>query len=87
MVFPVTTPTGVIAPSELSVNPSLVDGKVINQPEPQEGVLWLVNALIFNNSERHDFVMFDPEKTVRDSDGRVVAQGGFLTKSGESFDF
>lgn len=51
-------------------------------PEPQEGKFLLVNArLASDNIHRADFVQFDPKLSVKDSEGKVVAQGGFCHAS------
>lgn len=63
------------------------EGDVQNEPPAEGGVLWLVNARVFGASERHDFVQFDPSKTVRDEAGLAIAQGGYLTRDGQSHNF
>jgi hypothetical protein len=85
--FAVATTNGTIEKSTLSNAPSIVNGQLTNEPPVENGVLWLVNGMVFNASDRQDFVMFDSSKTVRDAEGKASAQGGYLTKSGESHDF
>lgn len=85
--FPVATKTGTIPKTTLSVAPSVVNGDVLNLPQPEKGVIWLVNAMVFAATNRQDVAMFDPTKTIRDADGKAVAQGGYLLKSGKSVDF
>lgn len=65
--------------------PLVVDGAVQNAPPAQDGVLWVVNAMVFqanNNAKaeakRDDYVAFDPVAAVRGEDGKVISQGGFL---------
>jgi hypothetical protein len=69
--------------STLSVAPpSVTNGIAENLPAPATGVLWLVNGVVFNATDRPDFVMFAPELTVRDSEGKAAAQGGYIDRFG-----
>jgi hypothetical protein len=56
-------------------------------PEPQEGVLFLVNARVFGASNRTDLVQFDAAQTVRNADGTASAQGGFIRRDGTTSPF
>jgi len=50
-------------------------------PPPQEGVIYIVSQLVFQNTNRHDVVVPDTGKTcVRDSNGNIVAVTRFISK-------
>jgi hypothetical protein len=86
--FAVATPVGQIPTSQLSVAPTVApDGTVTGLPEPQDGVLFLVNARVFGASERTDLVQFDAVQTVRNDDGTASAQGGFIRRDGTTAPF
>ena len=73
--------------SALTANPTVTDGVATNLPPVIPGVLWLVNAMVFAATDRPDFVMFAPALTVRDTEGKAVAQGGYVTRSGATVQF
>jgi hypothetical protein len=73
--------------SILAVAPTVTNGIAANLPEPAAGVLWLVNGVVFAATDRPDFVMFSPALTVRDSEGKAVAQGGYIDRAGTSHQF
>lgn len=68
--------------STLTSNPTVTDGVASNLPPITDGVLWLVNAMVFAATDRPDFVMFAPDLTVRDETGKAIAQGGYIDRSG-----
>lgn len=68
--------------STLTSNPTVTDGVASNLPPITDGVLWLVNAMVFAATDRPDFVMFAPALTVRDGDGKAIAQGGYVGHDG-----
>lgn len=82
-----TAQGGTIEKTALTTTPLVVDGVVSNEPPQEDGVFWLVNAAVFTASSRQDFIMLDQAKTVRDSEGKAVAQGGWIGKNGEKGDF
>lgn len=50
--------------------------ETMNLPEPEEGVVFIVPAVVRTNSpERQD--LLSPTKLIRDTDGRVVGCGAF----------
>ena len=63
------------------------DGTLTGLPNPQQDTLFLVNARVFGATDRPDFVMFAPQLTVRNVEGLVTAQGGYITRSGEVVPF
>jgi len=73
--------------STLVVNPTVINGVAENLPPVMPGVLWLVNAMVFAATDRPDFVMFAPALTVRDAEGKAVAQGGYVNRSGATVQF
>jgi len=73
--------------STLTANPTVSDGVATNLPPVMPGVLWLVNAMVFAATDRPDFVMFAPALTVRDTEGKAVAQGGYINRNGETVQF
>ena len=79
--------SGVLMKSTLAANPTVQDGVAANLPPVIPGVLWLVNAMVFAATDRPDFVMFAPALTVRDTEGKAVAQGGYVTRSGATVQF
>lgn len=85
--FATTTTSGILEKSTLSVAPSVVNGKLTNEPPTEEGTLWLVNAMVFAASKRPDFIMFDPAQTVRDDEGKATAQGGYVMGDGSTHAF
>ena len=86
--FTPKTPVGQIPASTFAVAPSVApDGTVSGLPEPQDGVLFLVNARVFGASDRTDLVQFDNTKTVKNPDGTAGAQVAFLRKDGSSHPF
>ena len=61
--------------------PKVEGEKLAGMPEPQDGVVYVCNAFVFAKAKevgRTDIAMFDPEKTVRDADGKAVSQAGFI---------
>ena len=85
--FDLKTPAGVLPAS--TADAPMVDnqtGEVSNLPDPEEGVLFLVNAVVFKATSRHDFVMADDSKTIREG-GKAVAQQAFVDRLGVSTDF
>jgi hypothetical protein len=61
--------------------PKVEGDKLIGMPTPKAGVVYVCNAFVFNKAKeagRTDIAMFDPNKTVRDADGKAVSQGGFI---------
>ena len=64
--------------------PQVVDGSVVNMPEPQKDTVYVVNAMVFNAlaGSRDDVCMFNPQKAVRFEEGemagKVKSQGGFI---------
>lgn len=73
--------------STLIVNPTVTNGVAENLPPVTPGTFWLVNGVVFGATDRPDFVMFAPALTVRDADGKAVAQGGYITRNGEIVQF
>lgn len=73
--------------STLTANPTVTDGVATNLPPVMPGVLWLVNGVVFAATDRPDFVMFAPALTVRDAEGKAVAQGGVINRKGETVQF
>ena len=73
--------SGVLMKSTLAANPTVQDGVAANLPPVMPGVFWLVNGVVFAATDRTDFVMFDPTETVRDADGKAVAQGGYIGRN------
>lgn len=58
----------------------LIEGdKVKNMPSKEEGITYVVNALVFNHLKgtRSDIIAFDPSLAKRDSKGLIISQGGF----------
>lgn len=86
--FPTTTPTGIIAPTQLTEVPAIIEGNLKNEPPVEEATLWLVNGMVFNvASNRSDFIMFDPAQTVRDAEGKAISQGGYIMRDGSTHSF
>jgi len=57
-----------------------VYGEVSGVPDPQEGVVYLVSALVAQATKREDVVAPDTgPSAVRNADGQVVAVRGFIT--------
>ena len=84
--FAVPTPNGTIPATTLPLQPKVVDGGTVeNLPEPQDGIALLVNAFVMAaaGKSRPDLVMFNPALTVRDKQGLVTSQGGFINANGE----
>ena len=84
--FAVPTPNGTIPATTLQLQPKVLDGGTVqNLPEPQDGVCILVNAFVMAaaGKSRPDLVMFNPALTVRDKQGLVISQGGFINANGE----
>lgn len=73
--------------STLTANPTVTGGVATNLPPVMPGALWLVNAMVFAATDRTDFVMFAPALTVRDAEGKAVAQGGYVNRKGETVQF
>jgi hypothetical protein len=56
-------------------------GRVVDLPEPCEGVFYLVSSLVFEASDRPDLLCPDTGKTcVRDEHGNVIAVRRFIRK-------
>ena len=87
LIFAVTTPNGTIEKTALSVAPSVVGGQLTNEPPVENGTLWLVNAMVFGASTRPDFIMFDNTQTVRDGEGKAIAQGGYIMRDSSTHQF
>lgn len=86
--FDTQTTNGVIQKTTLAIAPTVTsDGVIQNAPQPQNGVLWLVNARVFGASDRTDFVMFDNAQTVRNSEGLAIKQGGYIMRDGSTHSF
>lgn len=86
--FNAQTTKGLIAKSCFLVAPVVTaEGVLQNAPLPQKGVVFLVNAHVFGASDRADFVMFDAMQTVRNDDGLITAQGGYVMRDGTSHSF
>ena len=81
--FAVNTPNGTIPATTLPLQPKVLDGGTVeNLPEPQPGILVLVNAFVMAASRRSDLIMFNPALTVRDEQGKATMQGGFIDATG-----
>ena len=81
--FAVPTPNGTSPATTLPLQPKVVDGGTVeNLPEPQDGIVVLVNAFVMAASRRSDLIMFNPALTVRDKQGLVISQGGFIDANG-----
>ena len=63
---------------------AVTDGIVTNMPKKKEGVVYLVNAFVFEalKNSRDDLAMFDYTLTARDENGLIMAQGGFIFSNG-----
>lgn len=88
--FAVPTPNGTIPATTLSALPKVLgDGTVENLPEPQDGIVILVNAFVMASAgkARPDLVMFNPVLTARDEQGRVAWQGGVIDATGTPVHF
>jgi len=86
--FVAQTTNGEIPKTNLKTPPTVSAENVLeNEPPVEDGVLWLVNARVFGASSRVDFVMFDPAQTLRDSDGKATAQGGYVMRDGTTREF
>ena len=86
--FDVTTANSTVPKTTLQTVPVVTDGVVSGLPAATKGVLWLVNAAVFNAAtDRQDLVMFDPAQTLRDEDDRPRGQGGFLMRDGSAHQF
>jgi hypothetical protein len=86
--FQVATPVGQIPASIFATAPTVAhDGAVSGLPEPQDGVLFLVNARVFGASDRADLVQFDAAQTVRNADNTAAGQGGFIRRDGSTAPF
>ena len=85
--FAVPTPNGTI-PATNGPQPKVLDGGTVeNLPEPEDGVWWLVNAFVMAAAkDRNDLVMFNPALTIRDANGLVTAQGGYIRRNGQTVD-
>jgi len=86
--FAVPTPNGTIPATTLRLQPKVLDGGTVeNLPEPEDGVWWLVNAFVMAAAkDRNDLVMFNPALTIRDANGLVTAQGGYIRRNGQTVD-
>lgn len=85
--FPINCTSGkTIERTTLTSTPIVVDGVASNLPPVEKGTTWLVNAVVFNSTDRKDFIMFDPEKTIRDENG-ATTQGGWLGRNEEKGNF
>ena len=86
--FAVPTPNGTIPATNLPLQPKVLDGGTVeNLPEPEDGVWWLVNAFVMAAAkDRNDLVMFNPALTIRDANGLVTAQGGYIRRNGQTVD-
>jgi len=73
--------------STLTANPTVTDGVAANLPPIMPGVFWLVNGVVFATTDRPDFVMFAPALTVRDAEGKAVAQGGYIARNSKIVEF
>jgi len=57
-----------------------VYGEVTGIPEPEEGVYYIVSAMVLNASERTDLVAPNTAKAIRDESGRIVGVDSFIVK-------
>ena len=81
--FAVPTPNGTIPATTLQLQPKVLDGGTVeNLPEPQDGIVVLVNAFVMAASRRSDLIMFNPALTVRNEQGLVIGQGGYINANG-----
>ena len=84
--MPLTNGTVLAAAYEVGAPQPLVtdSGTVENLPEPQINTLYLVDARVFELTERSDFVMFAHTLTQRNT---IIAQGGYVTRNGDIVPF
>lgn len=70
-----TSVVGEINGVEIKQNiPSGVEGI----PAPQEGVVYIVSAMVLSNSNRNDLVAPNTNEAVRNSQGHIVSVSGFV---------
>lgn len=79
-------PSGVIARVEDNFEPAghglykLSQGEVQNLPEPKSGIIYIVSAMVFNATDRHDVVAPASGLAHRDDQGRIISVPGFIVK-------
>ena len=64
------------------------DGSVTGLPTPQSGKVFLVNARVFDATDREDFIKFHDLQAERDpKTGYVIRQQAFIARDGVSQSF
>ena len=56
---------------------TVYEPEVTGLPEPQDNVIYITSSMAAQATKRHDVLA--PTKLIRDSDGQVIAAGGFAT--------
>ena len=55
-------------------------GDLIDVPEPEDDVLYIVSGLVFGASDRTDLIQPNTGMAIRDENGRIIGVPGFIVK-------